>query len=180
MDACRTDGASVFRRSSGGLAIVTGPGCLMYSVVLDMERRPTLRNVSEAHRFVLNRLIAAVKPYAAEVACRGTSDLVLGDRKFSGNSLRQKRRHLLYHGTLLYRFELESIPRYLKMPPRMPDYRQARPHTDFVTNLSLDGAFLRNAIAAAWEVQTIREDWPREATVRLTQEKYVDVLSAQV
>ncbi len=68
----------------------------------------------------------------------GISDLVLGDRKFSGNSLRCKRDHFLYHGTLLYQFPLEQIGELLKMPARQPNYRQGRPHGEFVMNLPLD------------------------------------------
>src|SRR5580698_6741719 len=51
--ACRTDGLSILRRTSGGLSIVAGPGCLMYSLVLSYENRPHLRSLDTAHRFVL-------------------------------------------------------------------------------------------------------------------------------
>ena len=77
--------------------------------------------------------------YVPGVQCRGTSDLAMGERKFSGNSARCRRDHLLYHGTLLYDFPLELIERCLAMPPRMPDYRVGRPHEGFVANLPLEG-----------------------------------------
>ena len=64
--------------------------------------------------------------------------------------MRVKREHLLYHGTLLYDFPLEMIGRCLAMPPREPDYRQARPHDAFVANLPLDAAMLRSALRTAW------------------------------
>src|SRR5512146_2424258 len=43
--ACRQDNVAVLRRPSGGATILTGPGCLMYAVLLDAERRPELRSV---------------------------------------------------------------------------------------------------------------------------------------
>src|SRR5688500_8323897 len=40
LEACRRRGIPVVRRSSGGAAIVAGPGCLMYAVVLSYHRQP--------------------------------------------------------------------------------------------------------------------------------------------
>ena len=34
LEYCRAEGIPVLRRCSGGAAVVVGPGCLMYSVVL--------------------------------------------------------------------------------------------------------------------------------------------------
>ena len=50
VDACRELGIPVLRRPSGGAAIVAGPGCLMYALVLSYQIRPQLRVLSEAHR----------------------------------------------------------------------------------------------------------------------------------
>ncbi len=127
----------MLRRPSGGAAIVAGPGCLMYALVLSYRLRPRLRVLSEAHRWVLGTLAGALGAFAPGVECRGTSDLAIGGRKFSGNSARCRRNHLLYHGTLLYDFPLELVERCLAMPPRMPDYREGRRHESFVTNLPL-------------------------------------------
>ncbi len=152
-EACRRDGVPVLRRSSGGAAVVIGPGCLMYALVLNLARRPALRAVPAAHRFVLTKLAEALRPLAPEVQCRGISDLVLGERKFSGNSLRVKRQNLLYHGTILYDFPLQWISRYLAMPPREPDYRGGRPHELFVTNLPIPAAAIREAIREIWDAE---------------------------
>ena len=56
----------------------------------------------------------------------GISDLSLGGRKFSGNAQQRKQTAILHHGTLLYAFDLPSISRYLKQPPRQPEYRGNR------------------------------------------------------
>ena len=133
--ACRRDGVAVLRRASGGAAIVSGGGCLMYAVVLSHQSHPELRSIDAAHRHVLGNLAGRLGRFAAGIARRGVSDLAIGERKFSGNSLRIKRTHLLYHGTLLYDFPLEAIGRYLIEPPRQPEYRHRRPHASFVTNL---------------------------------------------
>src|SRR5690349_22350415 len=45
LTACRQSGVPVVRRASGGAAIVTGPGCLMYAIVLSYDLHPELRSV---------------------------------------------------------------------------------------------------------------------------------------
>jgi len=128
-------GVPILRRDSGGCAIVAGPGCLMYSVVIRYSGREHLRLIDECHRHVLGIVRSALAPLVSGIQHVGTSDLAVNNRKFSGNSLRCKRDHLLYHGTILYNFKLSLIPVLLKRPPREPDYRAGRDHGDFVTNL---------------------------------------------
>lgn len=172
LETCRRAGVPVLRRVSGGAAIVTGPGCLMYSLVLSLNERPALRAVDEAHRYILERLVTALRGLAKEACCRGTSDLALGDRKFSGNSMRVKRTHLLYHGTLLLDFPLAQVGRWLKMPPRVPEYRDGRDHGAFLTNLSCPADAVGRVLAAVWEATSLRTAWPQALTARLVVEKY--------
>jgi lipoate---protein ligase len=170
--ACRDLGVPVLRRPSGGAAIVAGPGCLMYALVLSYELRPELRALDRAHQWVLGRLAAALGTLTSGVECRGTSDLAIGDRKFSGNSARCRRGHLLYHGTLLYDFPLPLVERCLTMPPRMPDYRDGRPHEGFVTNLRLPRAEIEQALVKAFDARVFSLFWPERRTAEIVATKY--------
>jgi lipoate-protein ligase A len=172
LDACRALGIPVLRRCSGGAAIVAGPGCLMYALVLSYRLRPQLRTLQEAHRWVLGMLAGALGAFVPGIECRGTSDLAIGGRKFSGNSVRCRRDHFLYHGTLLYDFPLELVERCLAMPPRMPDYRENRPHQGFVTNLPLRSETIRAALVAACGASEPYAPWPERRTAQLVAEKY--------
>jgi lipoate-protein ligase A len=171
---CRRLQIPILRRSSGGAAVVVGPGCLMYAVVLSYERRPHLHMIPEAHRVALETLADALKTIAPDVAVLGTSDLAQSNRKFSGNSLRCKRTHLLYHGTLLYDFPLDLVSSCLNRPPRQPEYRQGRNHDQFITNLSVTANQLRDALQAGWNAHQTLDTWPRQMTQRLVDEKYSD------
>ena len=170
--ACRQRGIPIVRRASGGAAVVTGPGCLMYGLVLSYQRRPELRMIDRAHRFVLGRIASALRPLVPGVTCRGTSDLAVSDLKFSGNSVRCKRDHFLYHGTILYNFGLDLIDRCLTIPPRQPDYRNGRAHGDFLANLPLPADQIRQILRAAWNASELRTDWPEDRTARLAADKY--------
>jgi len=172
LEYCRAEQIDVLRRNSGGAAIVTGPGCLMYAVCLDLRSRPELRQVDVAHGFVLNKIREAVNACGTHCDLRGTSDLAIGDRKFSGNSLRLKKNALLYHGTLLNRADLDQIAKCLKTPPRQPDYRQRRRHSEFLINLNLDANRLRRQLARVWRANQPLDPWPDERTQYLVETKY--------
>jgi lipoate---protein ligase len=128
----------ILRRCSGGASVVGGPGCLMYTVVLSLEKSPELRSIDVAHQHVMNRVLQTAQIQLPELELQGICDLTWQDRKCSGNSLRVARRHVLYHGTILYDFDLDLIAKCLKTAPRQPSYRKSREHSDFVVNVPLE------------------------------------------
>lgn len=148
---CREHGVSILRRCSGGASIVGGPGCLMYSVVLSVMDHPVVAKIDGAHRFVMQRVLAAVRNQQPSASLDGICDLTLDDRKFSGNALRLTRSHVLYHGTILHAAELELLAGSLALAPRQPDYRAGREHSEFVTNAPLDREQLTKDLASIFE-----------------------------
>lgn len=175
-DACREASIPVLRRLSGGATILTGAGCLMYAVVLDLDARPELRAIDQAHAFVLNRLASALAAEVATVRREGTSDLALERDgrvlKFSGNSLRVGRRRLLYHGTLMYGFDLTLVPRLLLEPPRQPEYRERRTHDRFIANLPVDRAALLAALRSAFDANLTLDSYSDQLVQTLASEQY--------
>lgn len=199
---CDELGIPILRRVSGGATIVTGPGCLMYAVVApasvlfgdqetDAGDMPESLNpdglsidIDAVHRYVLQRMVAALSPIAPQVTQAGTSDLAVlqGSQetlnkdsrldKFSGNSVRVRRDRFLYHGTLLYDFDLSLIARVLKTAPRQPDYRQQRGHEAFVANLKVTRQDLIDALVKGWQATKTKTDYPADAVSTLVAEKY--------
>lgn len=162
----------VLRRCSGGASIVAAPGCLMYAVVLSCEQRPALRMIDEAHRFVLERIASAMNLASnnfGKVEKQGTSDLVIGDRKVAGNSLRVKRNWLLYHGTILCDADLELISRCLAFAPRQPEYRRGRSHAQFVANSGRSIDALKQSLADVWNAEPVAH-WPAQLIAQRTDE----------
>jgi len=175
--ACAAEGVPVVRRPSGGAAVVVGPGCLMYAAILPLawacRREPSDRfDLDRVHESVLARVAAAVARCGIAVRREGVSDLTLDGpagrrRKVSGNSLRVARDWFLYHGTLLYAFDLACVDRWLAAPPRQPAYRDGRGHADFVANLPARGPALREALVAAWQTAGRLDPQPHLARVAL-------------
>jgi len=176
LDACRANGVDVLRRPSGGLTVVLGPGCLMWSVIVAWPGPvPTIDRV---HAAILEPLCGSLNEAGRPVVRRGSSDLAVVtdgvERKVSGNALRVRRQAVLYHGTLLDAFDLSLIGRVLRHPPREPDYRQRRTHDDFLANLALGRATLEAAVRQAFLAQDIRRDWPADQTAELLNGRYLD------
>lgn len=172
VSGCQDRGIPILRRCSGGAAVVIGPGCLMYSMVLSTRRQPELQQITAAHRYALGVVSAALQPLAPGVRAQGTSDLTCGDRKFSGNSMRVRRSHILYHGTVLYDFPMDLVPACLRTPPRQPEYRMGRAHADFVRNLPVSRTAVTAALVAAWHAHENLVSWPRDKTRMLVQTRY--------
>jgi len=172
LNACRRAGVPVIRRCSGGCAVVAGPGCLMYSLVISLQNYPQAAAVDGLNQLVLSRIMAAINGLRPGVTMQGSSDLTLDGRKFSGNSIRIRRTHVLYHGTLLHDFDLPQVSTLLGTPPREPGYRAGRGHDDFIANLKIDPGKLTAAIVDQWQPLETADDWPEEETLQLTREKY--------
>lgn len=148
--ACEADGVPILRRCSGGGAVVLGTGCLCYSLVLPISEQHRQWGVSVVTADIMQRLAGALSRPDHPVSVQGVSDLVIGGRKFSGNSQRWRRHALLHHGTVLYDSDLEPIGRYLQTPSRMPEYRGERGHHDFVCNLDLPRETILHRLQQAW------------------------------
>ena len=169
-DACSAAGVPILRRSSGGGTVLLGEGCLCFSVVLAFARDPILEDLHGSYAYILARIIDALPMPGVEMA--GICDLVLDGKKFSGNAQQRKRHHLLHHGTILHGFDLSLVQRYLREPPRRPDYRGSRGHDEFIRNLDLNRADLVAALRHAWEPLTPTSEWPRDRVTRLVGERY--------
>jgi lipoate---protein ligase len=176
LDACRQAGLGIFRRCSGGGSVLQGPGCLNYSLVLEIDAHPARRTIPAANRHIMERhrdALTALLGRAVQV--QGITDLSLGGLKFSGNAQRRKRRALLFHGTFLLCFDLALMERFLTIPSRQPDYRAGRPHARFLTNLDVPASAVRSALRACWPADApsrLAPDWRRLAAEKYSRDEW--------
>ena len=172
--ACERRGVPILRRCTGGGTVLQGPGCLNYSLILRATDDGPMANITSTNRFVMERHREAFERLLNRpVSARGSTDLALGDIKFSGNAQRRKRNALLFHGTFLLHADLELISELLPLPSQQPLYRQNRSHADFVTNLNISAEKVREALKALWDANDVVERIPRENISRLARDKYV-------
>ncbi|MGH7953728.1 MAG: lipoate--protein ligase family protein, partial [Limisphaerales bacterium] len=123
---CAANKIPVFRRCSGGGTVLQGAGCLNYALILQIAGNAPLANISSANRFIMEQNRMAIQSATGNrqpaISIRGHTDLVLGDKKFSGNSQRRRKKLLLFHGTFLLNFNLALVGEFLRMPSLQPGY----------------------------------------------------------
>lgn len=174
LSACNALGLPVLRRCSGGGAVVQGPGCLNYSLILRIQDRLELAAVPSTNRFIMETLRQALQPHLPQpIEVRGITDLAANNRKFSGNAQKRARTHLLFHGTFLLHFDLPRISQVLQMPSHQPTYRTGRPHSEFVMNLNLPEATVVETLSQTWDATTPMDPAVLEPSIQqLMQERY--------
>ena len=173
--ACERFGVPIFRRCSGGGTVVQMPGGLNYSVILRITEGGPTRNISAANAFIMEQTRAAIQTLVsgATVSVRGHTDLCVGELKVAGNAQRRRKNFLLFHGTLLLNCELDRIGELLRMPSLQPDYRAGRSHGEFVTNLGLPAAAVKNALTRAWGANESQTELPLAEIKKLAHERYL-------
>jgi lipoate-protein ligase A len=169
----RTREIPVLRRCSGGGAVLQGPGCLNFALVLRIQHPSPLEKISASNHFILERHRGTLeKLLGRPVSIQGCTDLTLGSMKFSGNSQRRGRDWLLFHGTFLLRFDLDLIESLLEFPSRPPAYRRGRSHSRFLTNLPLSSEQIKQALREAWGANGTAAAAPTEEIAQLLESRY--------
>jgi lipoate---protein ligase len=172
IQACVAAGVPILRRVSGGGAVLQGPGCLNYSLLLDGMKHD-VRNIEAGFRYVLERhrqFFGALS--SNDIRIDGISDLTAAGRKFSGNAQYRKSRYVLVHGTFLLRFDLSMIDRCLHLPAKQPRYRKNRLHLDFVANLDVDPGRIRSGLRDSWRATETFDATPFNQVERLVEMRY--------
>jgi len=179
LDCAQHDGLPVLRRCTGGGAVLQGPGCLNYSLILRIPESGPLAHICETNQFIMEKhrqLLTPVVGQAARLATvcvQGHSDLTLGDLKFSGNAQRRRRRHLLFHGSFLLNLDVERVERLLPLPAREPTYRHHRPHKEFLVNLGVAGQSIQAALRHGWQATEVFRELPVAKIAALARDQYL-------
>ncbi len=173
MAVCGTSGIAIFRRFTGGGAVLQGPGCLNYTLVIKNSKAGYIGDVAASYGRVLQRHRALVRELTGEkVEIEGSSDLAIGGQKFSGNAQHRKQRYSVFHGTFLLNLNLSLIETCLPMPSREPRYRQRRSHRLFLRNLEINGDSLRDGLKETWGANEKFDGVPHKRIDDLIEQRY--------
>ena len=151
LDKCQKDSIPIIKRASGGGTVLQGPGCLNYSLVLQIKEETN--TITSTNKWILSKQKKALQTLTKKpIQVKGHTDLTINQKKFSGNAQKRKRKTILFHGTILYNFQLEKIDYYLKHPPKEPPYRKKRSHDTFITNVKVPKEKLISALQNEWNI----------------------------
>lgn len=137
VEAILADDIPVLRRSTGGCAVVLSPRMFAVAFALFGKQQQKSSNYFRLFNGVVIRALSALG--VTELEHAGTADIARRGRKIAGTALYRNREVVFYHAIVNVSEDARLIERYLTQPPRMPDYRAARGHADFVTSLEAAG-----------------------------------------
>lgn len=129
-DYVKENNISVVRRMSGGGAVFHDIGNINFTFILNSES-----DFSNYAKFT-QPIIDFLKTLGAEASLSGRNDLVIGDRKISGNAQYMYKNRILHHGTLLYSSEENKLAASLKVSEDKIKSKGIKSVKSRVTNIS--------------------------------------------
>lgn len=102
-DYCRQHGIRMYRRKSGGGCVYADMSNVMLSYITPED------NVTETFASYLTMVSETLRTLGLDTRPSGHNDIMLGDRKVSGNAIYHLPNRIIAHGTLLYDTDMENM-----------------------------------------------------------------------
>ncbi|MEM2915163.1 MAG: biotin/lipoate A/B protein ligase family protein, partial [Candidatus Bathyarchaeia archaeon] len=136
LDMCREEGVQIVRRFSGGGAVYQDFGNLNYSIAIEADH-PFLKgmNIIETFRALSYGVVEGLKEFGIELIFDPPSDLLVKDKKISGNAQSRRKGIIFHHGTLLVNTDLDFLNRILCVPAEKIASGKVTSRKRLVTNL---------------------------------------------
>lgn len=109
-DYVREKGINVARRITGGGAVYHDLGNVNYTFITTKRSKSGIDFIS-----FTSPIIEALRNIGIQAKLSGRNDLVIDDKKFSGNAQCTVNNRVLHHGTLLFDTELDVLSRALQV-----------------------------------------------------------------
>ena len=129
----RENGIKVVRRLTGGGAVFHDPGNINFTFI---DARREDEDTSEMFRRFTSPIVEALKAKGIDARLSGRNDLLIGERKFSGNALCVDRNRVLQHGTLLFNSSMAKLGAALKNRSIKYSDKAVKSNVSRVTNIS--------------------------------------------
>lgn len=114
LEECRNSNVNVVRRRTGGGAVYhDNGGEITYSVIAPEEVFP--RGIRESYQVICGWVIDGLSRLGINAQFAPINDIVVGQRKISGNAQTRRNGVLLQHGTILYDLDVEKMFSLLKI-----------------------------------------------------------------
>jgi lipoate-protein ligase A len=138
-DICKADNIPITPRRGGGGTVILSPGVLVI-IVVDNKKNSNATAQNIFRRIHAPITAAICKAGIDGVVSAGISDLSVNGKKILGSSLymgsiSSNSPLFYYQSSLMVSNDISLMDRYLRHPPREPEYRQGRGHSQFCTTL---------------------------------------------
>ncbi len=133
IDYVRNNNIPVVRRLSGGGAVFHDLGNVNFTFI---DNRSTSEETSQMFARFTKPILDALGELGIEACLKGRNDLVIDDRKFSGNAVALYKNRVLQHGTLLFSASMTNLSQALANRPENFAGKAVQSNRARVTNIS--------------------------------------------
>ena len=134
-DYCLRQGIDINRRISGGGAIYLDEGVLGWELVARKDTPGIPGRLEEMYRLLCEGAVAGLARLGVVARFRPKNDIEVGGRKISGTGGAEAGNALIYHGTVLNDFDVETMIRCLRLPIAKLDDKQVQSFKERVVSL---------------------------------------------
>ncbi len=175
----RNNKIKIARRLSGGGTVFHDPGNLNFTFIQNVERIDQVN-----FKTFTQPIVAVLKKLGLEASTSGRNDLLIHNKKISGNAEHVFKKRVLHHGTLLFDSKLDHLKQALKVDLSRFQDKAVQSKRSEVTNIAnhLDNKmtvdqfrnFLFEGISSTYNQQKVYEfsEEDIEAIQKLRDEKY--------
>ncbi|MFH2020175.1 MAG: biotin/lipoate A/B protein ligase family protein [archaeon] len=112
---CVSIGVNIVRRRTGGGAVYhSNSGEITYSVIGPVNEFP--KNIIESYKKICGWVIKGLEEMDIHAEFAPINDIVVGEKKISGNAQTRRNNVLLQHGTILYDVNVDKMFTVLRVP----------------------------------------------------------------
>jgi lipoate---protein ligase len=112
VDEVEKRGVDIIRRSSGGSAIYTDQGQLIFSVILSDSLLSS--DIVESYSEVCGAVVSALSALGIRAEHKPVNDILVDGMKISGSAQLRRGGAVLHHGTLLVDTDVSAIPSIIR------------------------------------------------------------------
>ena len=132
---CREHGIDINRRISGGGSIYMDEGQLGWEIFALKDTPGIPKRLEDMYRLMCESVVTGLAKLGIDARYRPLNDIEVGGRKISGTGGTEMGNSLLYHGTLLTDFDVDTMIACLKLPLKKLEDKQIRSFKERVTCL---------------------------------------------
>lgn len=132
---CREHGIEINRRISGGGNLYMDEGQLGWEIFALKDTPGIPRKLEDMYRLLCEAAVAGLARLGVQARFRPHNDIEVDGRKISGTGGTEMGNSLLYHGTILTDFDVDTMIACLKLPLKKLENKQIQSFKERVTCL---------------------------------------------